>query len=121
MEEEAAGLEAGEYYGDTATKTAVISMFNRRTASEGCRQLGCMLRSDKIRRNFPSLKSRVEFLGYDAPSEVHLELNNGKKFRLLADGFSLQELHMRIDREQYQLHVEHIKEHAADAVADEDG
>ncbi|CDI81404.1 hypothetical protein, conserved [Eimeria acervulina] len=58
---------------------------------------------------------------YDAPSEVHIELNNGKKFWLPGDGLSLKELHMRIDREQYQLYVEHIKEHAADAAADDDG
>ncbi|KAL8451093.1 hypothetical protein Emag_002901 [Eimeria magna] len=57
---------------------------------------------------------------YDAPSEVEVEFNNGKKFKLFADGYSLRELQMRLDRQQYQLFVEHIKEHAADAAADDD-
>ncbi|CDJ36116.1 uncharacterized protein EMH_0034140 [Eimeria mitis] len=48
---------------------------------------------------------------YDAPSEVHIELNNGKKFRFACDGLSLKELHMRIDREQYQRNQEAYFEH----------
>lgn len=36
MEDGAAGLKAGEYYGDAVTKTAVISMFN-------CQQLSAIL------------------------------------------------------------------------------
>lgn len=102
-------------------KKVRVRLHPGRVASEGCRQLACMLHSSKVQQKFPGLQSRVELLGYDAPSEVHIELNNGKKFRLPGDGFSLKELHMRIDREQYQLYVKHIKEHAADATADDDG
>lgn len=91
-----------------------------RAASEGCRQLASMLRSSDLQKKFPGLQSSLELLGYDAPSEVHLEFTNGKKTKLLADGYSLRELQMRLDRDQYQLYVQHIKEHPADAAADDD-
>ncbi|KAL8428473.1 hypothetical protein ACSSS7_007200 [Eimeria intestinalis] len=91
-----------------------------RLGSEGCRELASMLRCSSVRRRFPALQSSVELLGYDAPSEVEIEFSNGKKYKLFADGYSLRELHMRLDRQQYQLFVEHIKEHPADAAADED-
>ena len=34
-----------------------------RVASEGCRQLACMLHSNKLQQKFPGLRSRVELLG----------------------------------------------------------
>lgn len=91
-----------------------------RGISEGCRELASVLCSSDVQQKFPTLQSSVELLGYDAPSEIHIEFNNGKKYKLFADGYSLKELHMRLDREQYRLYVEHIKENAADAAADEE-
>lgn len=74
-----------------------------------------------MQQRFPAVQSSIELLGYDAPSEIHIEFTNGKKYKLLADGYTLRELQLRLDREQYQLFVEHVKEHAADAGADDDG
>ncbi|KAL8439800.1 hypothetical protein Efla_006815 [Eimeria flavescens] len=102
-------------------KSLHVRLHPGRVASEGCRQLASMLRSNSMQQRYPTLQSFVELIGYDAPSEIEIEFNNGKKFKLFADGYSLRELQMRLDREQYHLHVEHLKEHAADAAADDDG
>ncbi|XP_022593317.2 uncharacterized protein LOC34623693 [Cyclospora cayetanensis] len=101
-------------------KAIRVRLHPGRQASEGCRQLGSMLRVGDVQKKFPGLQSSIEFLGYDAPSEIYIEFTNGKKYRLLADGYSLQELQMRLDREQYKLFVEHIKEHAADSTENDE-
>jgi hypothetical protein len=66
------------------------------------------------------LEATWELLGYDSPAVVDIELMNGHKRRFFADHYSQREMQAIVDQWQYSAHLEHMKQHSLEKVADEE-
>lgn len=91
-----------------------------RPRSDICRQLIQYMTSEKAKKKFPTLQASYQLLGTSAPSVVKIELTNGKKHEFQAEHFTLREMQMRFDKDQFEAYLEFMKQHSIEARPGED-
>eukprot|EP00920_Eleutheroschizon_duboscqi_P015082 GHVT01034922.1.p1 GENE.GHVT01034922.1~~GHVT01034922.1.p1 ORF type:complete len:119 (-),score=13.90 GHVT01034922.1:496-852(-) len=91
-----------------------------RARTEVCRQLIKHFEDPQTVKRFPKLKASYQILGYDSPSTVHLELVNGKKHRFLAERFSMKEMQLMFDNDQFSAHLERMKKQSLETAPEDD-
>jgi hypothetical protein len=97
-----------------------VSYFPGRERNETARQLILHMTSDSTKRKHPKLEATWELLGYDSPALIELELVNGRKQKFIADHYSRREMQSIIDQWQYTSHMEHMKHHSLEKVAEDE-
>ncbi|EPR58729.1 hypothetical protein TGGT1_216910 [Toxoplasma gondii GT1] len=101
-------------------KSVHVAYHPGRPRSEVCRQLIHHMKSDSVRKRFPSLQASYQLLGYNAPSTIKIELINGKKHEFQAEHFSLREMQMRFDTDQFEAYLEYMKSQSVEAKPGDD-
>jgi len=66
------------------------------------------------RKTYPKLETSYELLGYNAPAKIDIEMVTGKKFSFAAERYTLRELRLLIDEEQYKAHIDAMRAGAID-------
>ncbi|PFH33560.1 hypothetical protein BESB_077770 [Besnoitia besnoiti] len=104
----------------TCVKSIHVAYHPGRARSEVCRQLIHYMKSEPVKKKFPTLQSSFQLLGYNSPSIIKIELVNGKKHEFEAEHFSLREMQMRFDKDQYEAYLELMKTQSIEAKPGED-
>lgn len=97
-----------------------VSYHPGRERAETARQLILQMTSETTKRKHPKLEATWELLGYDSAAIVDVELINGHKKRFIADHYSRKEMQSIIDQWQYVAHMEHMKQHSLEKIAEDE-
>ncbi|CBZ55515.1 conserved hypothetical protein [Neospora caninum Liverpool] len=101
-------------------KNVHVAYHPGRPRSEVCRQLIHLMKSESVKKKFPTLQASYQLLGYNAPSIIKIELINGKKHEFHAEHFSLREMQMRFDKDQFEAYLEYMKSQSVEAKPGDD-
>eukprot|EP00921_Rhytidocystis_pertsovi_P014313 GHVQ01023241.1.p1 GENE.GHVQ01023241.1~~GHVQ01023241.1.p1 ORF type:complete len:162 (-),score=12.90 GHVQ01023241.1:1240-1725(-) len=79
--------------------------------TEVCRQLVKTLEEKATKKKFPSLSYACDILNSeDEPATIEFHLTTGKRHRFFAEKYSLSEMQMTMDRDQFAAHLGFMKQ-----------
>eukprot|EP00386_Alphamonas_edax_P006594 GDKI01021303.1.p1 GENE.GDKI01021303.1~~GDKI01021303.1.p1 ORF type:complete len:137 (-),score=24.73 GDKI01021303.1:14-424(-) len=91
-----------------------VSYYPGRDKTEVAKRLIMHMTSENTKKKFPDMTATWEFLSYDAPASLDIELKDGKRHRMMLEQWSKRELSAIVDKWKFNSNMEPFPEHEMD-------